>query len=57
MSEGDKRAIFSRGNSLATIGEIPARKIALVQLADAPDIAMDVLQLSRHDRCFPGRGA
>ena len=48
--------IFSRGNSLATIDGIPARKIALVQLADAPDIAMDVLQLSRHDRCFPGQG-
>ena len=48
--------IFSRGNSLATMAGIPAGKIALVQLADAPDVSMDLLQLSRHDRCFPGQG-
>ena len=48
--------MFSRGNSLATLDEIPKEKIALVQLADAPDVAMDLLQLSRHYRCFPGQG-
>ncbi len=48
--------IFSRGNSLATLDEIPAGKIALVQLADAPDVSMDLLQHSRHHRCFPGQG-
>jgi 4-hydroxyphenylpyruvate dioxygenase len=48
--------IFCRGNSLATMNDIPAGKIALVQLADAPDLSMDPLQLSRHHRCFPGQG-
>jgi 4-hydroxyphenylpyruvate dioxygenase len=48
--------MFVRGNSLATLDEIPPERIALVQLADAPDLRMDPLQLSRHYRCFPGQG-
>jgi 4-hydroxyphenylpyruvate dioxygenase len=35
---------------------VPADRIALVQLADAPAIQMDILQLSRHLRLFPGQG-
>ena len=35
---------------------IPADRISFVQLADAPRIDMDVLQLSRHLRLFPGQG-
>jgi 4-hydroxyphenylpyruvate dioxygenase len=38
------------------IGSIPADKIFLVQLADAPKIGLDVLSWSRHFRCFPGQG-
>jgi 4-hydroxyphenylpyruvate dioxygenase len=38
------------------IARIPAERIALVQTADAPGIAMDPLFLSRHFRCFPGQG-
>jgi 3-dehydroshikimate dehydratase len=38
------------------IARIPAERIALVQTADAPGIAMDLLFLSRHFRCFPGQG-
>jgi 4-hydroxyphenylpyruvate dioxygenase len=38
------------------IGRIPAERIVLVQTADAPDIDMDPLFLSRHYRCFPGQG-
>ena len=35
---------------------IPADRLSFVQLADAPAIDMDVLQLSRHLRLFPGQG-
>ena len=35
---------------------IPADKIFLVQLADAPKLGLDVLSWSRHFRCFPGQG-
>ena len=48
--------MFSRGNSLATMDEIPPERIALAQLTDAPDLPMDSLQHSRHYRCFPGQG-
>jgi 4-hydroxyphenylpyruvate dioxygenase len=38
------------------IRSIPADRITFVQLADAPNLEMDLLQLSRHFRCFPGQG-
>jgi 4-hydroxyphenylpyruvate dioxygenase len=38
------------------IGVIPADKIFLVQLADAPKLELDVLSWSRHFRSFPGQG-
>lgn len=38
------------------IAAIPADKIFLVQLADAPQLDLDVLSWSRHFRCFPGQG-
>lgn len=38
------------------IAEIPGDKIFFVQMADAPLLAMDVLEWSRHFRCFPGQG-
>src|SRR5205823_3297893 len=41
---------------LDPIGDIPAEKLFFVQLADAPCLVMDVLQWSRHYRCFPGQG-
>jgi 4-hydroxyphenylpyruvate dioxygenase len=44
------------GYPVAPIAAIPADRIAFVQLADAPAISMDVLQLSRHLRLFPGQG-
>jgi 4-hydroxyphenylpyruvate dioxygenase len=40
----------------AAIAEIPGNKIFFVQMADAPVLAMDVLEWSRHFRCFPGQG-
>lgn len=49
--------MFARGNTLDTLkNDIPVDKIALVQVADAPKMQMDILQYSRHYRCFPGQG-
>ena len=36
--------------------EIPGEKLFFVQMADAPLLAMDVLQWARHHRSFPGQG-
>jgi 4-hydroxyphenylpyruvate dioxygenase len=52
----DSFHVLSRGTPLDTIAEIPAEKLFYVQLADAPHLVMDVLQWSRHYRCFPGQG-
>ena len=38
------------------IAKIPGDRIFFLQLADAPLLAMDVLQWARHYRCFPGQG-
>jgi 4-hydroxyphenylpyruvate dioxygenase len=53
----DSFHILSRGTDLAAIDAIPGEKIFFLQLADAPYLTMDVLQWSRHYRCFPGQGA
>lgn len=52
----DSFHILSRGIDPAGILEIPGDLIFFLQLADAPRLAMDVLQWSRHYRCFPGQG-
>jgi 4-hydroxyphenylpyruvate dioxygenase len=52
----DTYHLFARGNPLVGIREIPAERIFLVQLADAPSIDMEVLRHSRHLRNFPGQG-
>jgi 4-hydroxyphenylpyruvate dioxygenase len=52
----DSFHILSRGSDPRAIREIPADRIFFLQLADAPVMAMDVLQWSRHHRCFPGQG-
>ncbi|MDX2548303.1 bifunctional sugar phosphate isomerase/epimerase/4-hydroxyphenylpyruvate dioxygenase family protein [Streptomyces sp. WI04-05B] len=55
----DSFHILSRGSDpkdLEGIEDIPGEKIFFLQLADAPLLAMDVLQWSRHYRCFPGQG-
>jgi 4-hydroxyphenylpyruvate dioxygenase len=53
----DSFHIGSLGTTLDRLTEIPADKIFFVQLADAPRLAMDILQWSRHHRVFPGQGA
>lgn len=52
----DSFHILARGHELDTMASIPADKIAFVQIADAPLLDMDILQWSRHFRCFPGQG-
>ena len=52
----DSFHILSRGADPRGIRDIPAEKIFYLQLADAPRLVMDVLQWSRHYRCFPGQG-
>jgi 4-hydroxyphenylpyruvate dioxygenase len=39
-----------------SITSIPADKIFMVQMADAPKLDLDILSWSRHFRCFPGQG-
>jgi len=52
----DSFHILSRGSDPAGIREIPGDRILFLQLADAPVLGMDVLQWSRHHRCFPWQG-
>lgn len=52
----DSFHVLSRGHDPAAIRDIPGDKIFFLQLADAPQLGMDVLQWSRHYRCFPGQG-
>ncbi|MFF7468041.1 TIM barrel protein [Streptomyces sp. NPDC008092] len=52
----DSFHILSRASDPKGIEDIPGEKIFFLQLADAPLLAMDVLQWSRHYRCFPGQG-
>ena len=52
----DSFHIYSRKTELNSLRSIPGDRIALVQLADAPWLEMDVLSWSRHFRCFPGQG-
>lgn len=53
----DSFHILSRGSDPAGILDVPGDKIFFLQLADAPNLDMDVLQWSRHHRLFPGQGA
>ena len=53
----DSFHILSRAADATGIANLPGDKVFFVQLADAPRLAMDVLQWSRHHRLFPGQGA
>ena len=47
---------LSLGDDPSGIAAIPGDRIFFLQMADAPLLAMDVLQWARHHRCFPGQG-
>ncbi|GAA4615235.1 bifunctional sugar phosphate isomerase/epimerase/4-hydroxyphenylpyruvate dioxygenase family protein [Saccharopolyspora hordei] len=53
----DSFHVLSRGGDPALIRTIPGEKLFFLQLADAPQLDMDVLQWSRHHRLFPGQGS
>lgn len=53
----DSFHILARGDTLDALPSVPVEKITFVQLADAPYMKMDLLEWSRHFRCFPGQGA
>ncbi|HVC63053.1 MAG TPA: TIM barrel protein [Acetobacteraceae bacterium] len=44
------------GDDPSGIAALPAGKLFFVQLADAPELSLDVLSWSRHFRNFPGQG-
>jgi 4-hydroxyphenylpyruvate dioxygenase len=53
----DSFHVLSRGGDPSGFARIPGGKLFFLQLADAPQLQMDVLQWSRHHRLFPGQGA
>ncbi|WP_448640352.1 TIM barrel protein [Geodermatophilus sp. URMC 63] len=53
----DSFHVLSRGGDPAGFADVPGEKLFFLQLADAPQLGMDVLQWSRHHRLFPGQGA
>lgn len=48
--------LLAKGDDASALDEIPADRIAFLQVADAPNLLVDVLESSQHFRCFPGQG-
>jgi len=48
--------LLAKGDDASALNEVPANRIAFLQVADAPHLRMDVLEWSQHFRCFPGQG-
>ncbi len=48
--------ILSRGDDGSALADVPGDRIGFLQVADAPLLDMNVLEWSRHFRCFPGQG-
>jgi 4-hydroxyphenylpyruvate dioxygenase len=49
--------MLARGDDAAALAGVPGDRIGFLQVADAPLMDMNVLDWSRHFRCFPGQGA
>lgn len=49
--------LLARGDDDAALDGVPGERIGFLQVADAPVLGLDVLQLSRHHRVFPGQGS
>ena len=49
--------LLARGDDAAALARVPGDRIEYLQVADAPHLSMDVLEWSRHHRCFPGQGS
>ncbi len=48
--------MLARGDDGTALADVPGDRIGFVQVADGPLLRMDVLEWSRHFRCFPGQG-
>ncbi len=48
--------MLARGDGASALHGIPGDRIGFLQVADAPMLDMNVLEWSRHFRCFPGQG-
>lgn len=48
--------LLSRGDDGSALADVPGDRIGFLQVADAPLLDMNVLEWSRHFRCFPGEG-
>jgi 4-hydroxyphenylpyruvate dioxygenase len=49
--------LLARGDGPEALAGLDPDRIAFLQIADAHGLSMDVLEWSRHHRCFPGQGA
>ena len=53
----DSFHVFKGGSSLADLREIPIERVFIVHVVDAPERDMDLIELCRHHRVFPGEGS
>ena len=52
----DSFHIYALTNDCSRLSELAPQKIFITQIADAPKLGGDLLNWSRHHRCFPGNG-
>ena len=48
--------MLARGDGGPALAGVPGDRIGFLQVADAPMLDMNLLEWSRHFRCFPGQG-
>jgi 4-hydroxyphenylpyruvate dioxygenase len=48
--------LLARGDDGTALAGVPGARIGFLQVADAPLLDMNLLEWSRHFRCFPGQG-
>ena len=48
--------MLARGDDGRALEDVPGDRIGFLQVADAPLLDMNLLEWSRHHRCFPGQG-
>jgi 4-hydroxyphenylpyruvate dioxygenase len=48
--------MLARGDGGEALAGVPGERIGFLQVADAPLLDMNLLEWSRHFRCFPGQG-
>ncbi|HKG49400.1 MAG TPA: TIM barrel protein [Actinomycetales bacterium] len=49
--------LLARGDDATALADVPGDRIAFLQIADAPHMDTQLLEWSRHHRCFPGQGS